>query len=80
MTGKVKSLVGNKGFGFIRDASGKEHFFHKADFSGFFDDLIEDFDKGHIIEVEFEVVESKKGPRAGNVRRVDKGVIREITS
>ena len=70
MTGNVKNLVEKKGFGFIR-AEGKEYFFHKDDFKGHWDDLVDDHKDGQTITMEFEVVQSAKGPRASNVRRTD---------
>ena len=60
--GKIKKLVRDRGFGFISDTDGKEVFFHQSSLvdTGF-DALNEDQ------EVEFEVEESPKGPRAVNV-------------
>ena len=31
MTGEIKHLVGDRGFGFIEDADGLEYFFHARD-------------------------------------------------
>ena len=66
-TGKIKKLVRERGFGFISDADGREVFFHQSsvvDVS--FDALTEEQD------VEFEVEKSPKGPRAIDVRVVQK--------
>jgi len=61
-TGTVKRLTRDKGFGFIRDGSGKDYFFHRSSVQGSFDDLRE----GQ--RVSFEEEASPKGPRATNVR------------
>lgn len=70
MKGIVKNVVANRNFGFIR-CSGNEYFFHREDFSGHWDDLVEDINKKERVEVEFEEKQSPKGPRAHNVRRLD---------
>ena len=60
--GKIKKLIRDRGFGFIDDTDGREVFFHQSSLVGItFDDL-----KGDE-EVEFEVEDSPKGPRAVNV-------------
>ena len=65
MTGTIKTLRAEKGFGFIRDASGKEVFFHS---SAIYGEGINDLREGD--GVEFELGESGgKGPRASSVRR-----------
>lgn len=71
MKGFVRT-VSTKNFGFIRTESGVDYFFHKDDFNGFWDDLLNDFteSKGKI-EVEFEPGEGAKGPRAAQVTRAD---------
>ena len=71
MTGHVKNLVVKRAFGFIRGEDGKEHFFHKDDFIGHWDDLVTDVEAKEKVNVEFEVVSSPKGPRASKVRRTD---------
>jgi len=67
MQGKIKKLVRDRGFGFITDADGKEVFFHQSGLTGTttFDALKEED------EVEFEVEDSPKGPRAVNVSKVE---------
>jgi CspA family cold shock protein len=57
MTGTIKTLRADKGFGFIRDASGKEVFFHSSAIFGEGIDMLREGDGG------------AKGPRATNVRR-----------
>ena len=64
MTGTIRTLRADKGFGFIRDVSGKEYFFHQTAIYG---EAINDLREGD--SVEFDVVQAPKGPRAENVRR-----------
>ena len=61
-TGTIKRIARDKGFGFIRDASGVEYFFHRSSVEGSFDALTE----GQ--RVSFDEEPSPKGPRANNVR------------
>jgi CspA family cold shock protein len=61
-TGTIKRLQRDKGFGFIRDTSGQDFFFHRSSVQGDFEGLRE----GQ--RVSFEEEPSPKGPRAGNVR------------
>jgi CspA family cold shock protein len=60
--GKIKKLVHDRGFGFISDTDGREVFFHQSSLVGIAFDTL----KGDE-EVEFEVEDSPKGPRAVNV-------------
>ena len=66
MTGTIKTLRVDKGFGFIRDlASGKEVFFHSSAIYGEGIEMLREGDG-----VEFEIGDGgAKGPRATNVRR-----------
>jgi len=64
MTGTIRTLRVDKGFGFIKDAAGKEFFFHQ---SAIYGEGIEDLREGD--SVEFDVGQGPKGPRAENVRR-----------
>ncbi|MFA5954652.1 MAG: cold shock domain-containing protein [Patescibacteria group bacterium] len=66
MTGKIKRLATDKGFGFITpDGSDKDVFFHSSALVGVsFTDLHEGD------EVSFETEDSEKGLRAKNVQRV----------
>jgi CspA family cold shock protein len=64
MTGTIRTLRVDKGFGFIKDAGGKEYFFHK---SAVYGESLENLREGD--GVEFEVGQGPKGPRAENVRR-----------
>jgi CspA family cold shock protein len=63
-TGTIRSLRTDKGFGFIKDAQGKEYFFHQ---SAIYGEGINDLREGDTVE--FEVGEGPKGPRAESVRR-----------
>ena len=54
----------DKGFGFVKDETGKEYFFHR---SAVYGEGLEDLREGD--SVEFDVGEGPKGPRAENVRR-----------
>ena len=63
MKGKIKKLIGERGFGFITDENGKEVFFHRSALAG------EDFnalEEG--TSVEFDLEDGPKGPRAVNVK------------
>ena len=64
VTGKIRTLRVDKGFGFIKDDSGKEYFFHQSAVYGEGLDNLREGDS-----VEFDVGEGPKGPRAENVRR-----------
>ena len=64
MTGTVKKVVADRGFGFITAESGEEYFFHRSGV-----DASLTFENISIGErVSFEVERSDKGPRAGHVR------------
>jgi CspA family cold shock protein len=63
ITGTIKRLQGEKGFGFIAAADGSEYFFHQSACLGTrFDELRE----GQ--SVTFERGQGPKGPRAENVK------------
>ena len=64
VTGKIRTLRVDKGFGFIKDDNGKEYFFHQSAVYGEGLDSLREGDT-----VEFDVGEGPKGPRAENVRR-----------
>ncbi len=69
MTGVIKNIMMAKGFGFIKTDKGTEYFFHREDYLGHWQDLVDDVMKG-TVEVEFEGGQAPKGPRARNVLRV----------
>jgi cold shock CspA family protein len=65
MTGTIKTLRADKGFGFIRDTAGREVFFHA---SAIYGEGIDNLREGD--GVEFDLGEANaKGLRATNVRR-----------
>ena len=64
MTGKIRTLRVDKGFGFIKDDAGNEYFFHQ---SAVYGEGLQDLREGD--SVEFDVGQGPKGPRAENVRR-----------
>jgi cold shock protein len=64
MTGKIRTLRVDKGFGFIKGDGGNEYFFHR---SAVYGEGLEDLREGD--SVEFDVGQGPKGPRAENVRR-----------
>jgi CspA family cold shock protein len=65
VTGTVRTLRTEKGFGFIKDEAGQEYFFHQ---SAIYGEGIADLREGD--GVTFDVGDAgPKGPRAENVRR-----------
>ena len=65
MKGTIKTLIADKGFGFIaREGETKDLFFHSNDLSGITFAELKVGDK-----VNFEVVDGQKGPSAKNVTR-----------
>ena len=64
MTGSIQTIRSDKGFGFIKDEGGKEYFFHRSAVHG---EGLEDLKEGD--NVEFDLGQGVKGPRAENVRR-----------
>jgi CspA family cold shock protein len=65
-TGTIARLLIDKGFGFIRDESGIEHFFHRSAVRHTVFELLREGQR-----VEFTTEESSKGPRAGDVRLIE---------
>jgi cold shock protein len=65
-TGTIARLLIDKGFGFIRDEGGIEHFFHRSSVRGAVFELLREGQR-----VEFTQEESAKGPRAGEVRLIE---------
>jgi cold shock protein len=65
MTGIIKRLQSEKGFGFITpDGADKDVFFHSSALVGITFDQLHEGDK-----VSFDTEESDKGPRATNVQK-----------
>ena len=65
-SGTIARLLIDKGFGFIRDESGIEHFFHRSAVRQAVFELLREGQR-----VEFTAEESTKGPRAGDVRLIE---------
>ena len=65
-TGTIARLLIDKGFGFIRDESGLEHFFHRSSVRGTVFELLREGQR-----VEFAPEDSQKGPRAGDIRLIE---------
>ncbi len=63
MTGTIARVIADKGFGFIRTASGVEYFVHRSACLAIFDDLV----TGD--PVTFDGSIGPKGPRAEHVER-----------
>lgn len=63
-TGVVKWFSREKGYGFVRRESGEEVFVHHTDIEG---EGFRALEQGETVE--FEIVSSDRGPRAGRVRR-----------
>ena len=64
--GVIYHVVFDKGFGFIRDESGVEHFFHRSSVRGAVFELLREGQR-----VDFANEDSPKGPRAAEVRLLD---------
>lgn len=62
--GKVKWFDAKKGFGFIVTADGKDVFVHFSDIAS--DQSYKSLEEG--ADVEFELIEDKKGLKASNVK------------
>ena len=65
MKGKIKRIIRHRGFGFVDAEDGQEIFFHRSALEGIDFDALEEEN-----EVEFDVEEGPKGPRAVNVKEV----------
>jgi len=63
LKGKIKRLIKERGFGFITTEDGKEVFFHRSALEGENFDALEEG-----ANVEFDLEEGPKGPRATNVK------------
>lgn len=65
MTGKVKTFNKQKGYGFIKPVDGEDIFFHYTSL------VMEGFKTIEPeVEVEFDVEDTEKGPRAVNIKKV----------
>jgi CspA family cold shock protein len=63
--GKIKKMVRDRGFGFIRGEDGKEVFFHRSGMNGADYDQINEGDT-----VEYVIQEGPRGARAEHVRTI----------
>lgn len=63
MTGVIKTVTQNRGFGFIRADDGAEYFFHRSELRGGLE--FEQLREGQ--RVRFEPQQGEKGPRASEV-------------
>lgn len=61
--GRIKKMVRDRGFGFIRGDDGKEVFFHRSGLTGADYDALSEGDV-----VEYVIQEGPRGPRAEHVR------------
>ena len=66
MKGTVKMFNKDKGYGFIHTEDKKDIFFH---FRALLMEGFKTVDAGQ--EVEFEIEESERGPRAINIKKID---------
>ena len=66
-TGTIARLLIDKGFGFIRDEGGTEHFFHR---SAVRSQVFELLREGQRVEFTPKRI-PPKGPRAGDVRLIE---------
>lgn len=64
--GKVKWFNNAKGFGFLEQEGGKDVFVH---FSAIIGDGYKSLNEGE--KVEFDVMDSPKGPQAANVKKLN---------
>ncbi len=64
--GKVKWFNNSKGFGFLEQEGGKDVFVH---FSAIQGDGYRNLAEGE--KVEFDIVDSPKGPQAANVKKAE---------
>ena len=65
MVGKVKWFNAEKGFGFIEQENGEDVFVHFTAIQG---DGFRTLEEGQ--QLEFEIVDGKRGPQAANVVRL----------
>jgi CspA family cold shock protein len=63
MTGTIKRLVSDKGFGFVAASDGNEYFFHQSSVT---DAQFDQLREGQAVT--FNTGQGPKGPRAENVR------------
>ena len=65
MKGSIKMFNKEKGYGFIHTEDGKDVFFHYSSL------LMDSYKAAEVGEqVEFDVEESDRGPRAANIKKI----------
>ena len=62
--GKIKKIIPDRGFGFVRAEDGNEVFFHRTEMPSSDFDALEEGEA-----VTFEIMQSPKGPRARNLQK-----------
>lgn len=67
----VARIVPGKSFGFIKGlGQDEDYFFHRDDLDYKWDHLLHELENQPQVNVQFEVIQTAKGLRAQNVRRV----------
>jgi CspA family cold shock protein len=64
ISGRIKKVIPDRGFGFVRAEGGNEVFFHRTEITTLDFDSLEEGD-----QVTFDIVDSPKGPRARNMQK-----------
>lgn len=62
--GRIKKIIPDRGFGFVRADDGNEVFFHRTELTAVDFDTLQEGE-----QVTFDVVDSPKGPRARNLQK-----------
>jgi len=62
--GRIKKIIPERGFGFVRAEDGNEAFFHRTEVTMVDFDSLQEGD-----EVIFDLVDSPKGPRVHNLHK-----------
>ena len=65
LSGVIRRLVKDRGFGFIKSGDGQDLFFHRSELQGVTFDSLEEGQS-----VEFEKGEGPKGPKAVNIKPI----------
>ena len=63
MTGIIKKITVDRGFGFITSDEGLDYFFHQSELRG--GDVVAQLKEG--LRVSFQPLQGEKGPRAADV-------------
>ena len=62
--GRIKKIIPERGFGFVRGEDGNEVFFHRTELTTVDFDSLEEGEN-----VTYDVVDSPKGPRCRNLQK-----------